>query len=382
MNRNLLLMAISLFFWGIGEGLFIYFQPIYLQELNADPLMIGTILGGMGIAMVVSQIPAGYLSDRFGSHKIMWASWILGTLSAWVMALANGLPVFVVGLIMYGLTSFVLAPMESYITSVRGKLSVGRSLTFASGLYNVGAVIGPVTGGLLADKLGLKSVYFFAGILFVVSTIIIFFTSKITEIHSGDLESTQAKGLLKNTRFIGFLGITLITMFVLILPSTFTPNYLQNQQEYSKSTIGILGTFGNLGNAVAILALGGLRASTAFIIGQVWVLLFTILFILSKAPVWYGLGYFFFGGMRLCKAMILTIARSLIHPGETGLAYGMVETAAATAMILAPVLAGILYDTDPILIYKVPLFAITGVIILNIIGVTTIRRNQNNAARN
>jgi MFS family permease len=382
MNRNLLLMAISLFFWGIGEGLFIYFQPIYLQELNADPLMIGTILGGMGIAMVVSQIPAGYLSDRFGSHKIMWASWILGTLSAWVMALANGLPVFVVGLIMYGLTSFVLAPMESYITSVRGKLSVGRSLTFASGLYNVGAVIGPVTGGLLADKLGLKSVYFFAGILFVVSTIIIFFTSKITEIHSGDLESTQAKGLLKNTRFIGFLGITLVTMFVLILPSTFTPNYLQNQQEYSKSTIGILGTFGNLGNAVAILALGGLRASTAFIIGQVWVLLFTILFILSKAPVWFGLGYFFFGGMRLCKAMILTIARSLIHPGETGLAYGMVETAAATAMILAPVLAGILYDTEPILIYKVPLFAITGVIILNIIGLTIIRRNGSNATAN
>ena len=115
MNRNLLLVAISLFVWGIGEGLFFYFQPIYLQELNADPLMIGTILGGMGIAMTVAQIPAGYLSDRFGSRTIMWGSWILGTISAWVMAFANALPVFVVGLIMYGLTSFVLAPMNSYI---------------------------------------------------------------------------------------------------------------------------------------------------------------------------------------------------------------------------------------------------------------------------
>ena len=382
MNRNLLLVAISLFIWGTGEGLFFYFQPIYLQELNADPLMIGTILGGMGISMTLAQIPAGYLSDRFGSRTIMWGSWILGTISAWVMAFANALPAFVVGLIMYGLTSFVLAPMNSYITSVRGNLSVGRSLTFASGLYNVGAILGPVAGGLIADKLGLKSVYMIAGILFLLSTLVILFVKKVSETHAADLESTRAKGLLKNTRFLGFLGITLITVFVLYLPSSFTPSYLQNQQEFSKSTIGILGTFANLGNAVAVLALGGLRASTAFIISQVWVLIFTIIFLVAKLPAWFGIGYFFYGGFKLCRAMILTIARSLIHPGETGLAYGMVETASAIAVILAPVLAGILYDADPILIYKVPLFAITGVIILNIIGITTIRRNQSNATTN
>jgi len=381
MNRNLLLVAISLFIWGTGEGLFFYFQPLYMQELNADPLMIGTILGAMGIAMTVAQIPAGYLSDRFGSRTIMWSSWILGTISAWVMALANTLPTFVVGLIMYGLTSFVLAPMNSYITSVRGNLSVGRSLTFASGLYNIGAVLGPITGGLIADKLGLKSVYMFAGILFLISTLVILSVKKVTETHAADLESTRAKGLLKNTRFLGFLGITLVTVFVLYLPSAFTPNYLQNQQEFTKSTIGVLGTFANLGNAVAVLALGGLRASTAYIISQLWVLIFTIIFLVAKLPIWFGIGYFFYGGYKLCRLMILTIARSLIHPGETGLAYGMVETASAIAVILAPILAGILYDNEPILIYKVPLIAITGVIIMNIIGVTTIRRNQSNATR-
>jgi MFS family permease len=382
MNRNLLLVAISLFIWGTGEGLFFYFQPIYLQELHADPLMIGSILGGMGIAMAAAQIPAGYLSDRFGSRTIMWGSWILGTLSAWVMAMASSLPGFVVGLILYGLTSFVLAPMNSYITSVRGNLSVGRSLTFASGLYNVGAVLGPFAGGLIADKLGLKSVYMMAGILFLVSTLVILFVSKVTDTHLADLDSTNTKGLLKNTRFMGFLGITLITVFVLYLPSTFTPNYLQNQQEFSKSTIGVFGTFANLGNAVAVLALGGLRASTAFIISQVWVLIFTIAFLVGNLPAWFGIGYFFYGGFKLCRAMILTIARSLIHPGETGLAYGMVETASAIAVILAPILAGILYATEPLLIYKVPLYAISGVIILNVIGLTVMRRNNAHASAN
>ena len=66
MSRDLLLLTISLSTWGLGEGLFYYFQPIYLQKLGADPLAIGAILGGMGVAMTVAHIPAGFVADRWG----------------------------------------------------------------------------------------------------------------------------------------------------------------------------------------------------------------------------------------------------------------------------------------------------------------------------
>ncbi len=380
MNRNYLLVAISLFFWGIGEGLFIYFQPIYLQQWVGDPLLIGTILGAMGVAMAVSLIPAGYLSDRLGSRSIMWASWILGTIAAWMMALANSAAVFITGLILYGSTTFGVAPMNSYITNVRGKLSVGRSLTIISGLYSLGAVIGPVTGGLLAEKFGLKTVYLVAGTLFALSSAIMLFIQKNPETHQHDLQPTQAKGLLSNRRFIGFLGITMVTIFVLYLPSPLSPNFLKNQMVLSESTIGLLGAFGSLGNAMAVLIFGNLQPLLAFFIGQVWVLLCTLLFIKGTSPVWFGLGYFFLGGMRLSKTMILTITRSLIHPGETGLAYGMVETACAIAVILAPILAGALYKQDAWLIYKVPFFAILAVMILNLVIFRLYRKRSANAA--
>jgi MFS family permease len=379
MNRNLLLVAISLSIWGIGEGLFIYFQPIYLQQWVGDPLLIGTILGGMGVAMAIAQIPAGYLSDRLGSRSIMWASWILGTIAAWVMALANSATAFVVGLLLYGMTGFVLAPMNSYITTVRGKLSVGRALTFVSGLYNLGAVIGPFTGGLLAEKFGLQTVYVIAGVLFIVSTIIVLLVSKNPAPHHLDLESNQVKGLFTNFRFLGFLGMTMITVFVLYLPSSFTPNFLQNQQFYPESTIGFLGAIGSMGNAIAVLALGNLQPVLAFMIGQAWVLLYTLLFLKGDSPVWFGLGYFFYGGFRLSKSMILTISRSMIHPGETGLAYGMVETVSAIGVIVAPIVAGVLYKHDAWSIYRIPLFAITGVMVLNLIIFSIIRRRKNNA---
>jgi MFS family permease len=86
------------------------------------------------------------------------------------------------------------------------------------------------------------------------------------------------------------------------------------------------------------------------------------------------------GGMRLSKSMILTITRSLIHPAETGLAYGMVETVSAFAVIVAPVIAGALYKQDAWLIYKVPFFAILGVLVINFVIFRVYRRKQKNAA--
>ena len=35
MTRDLILVALSRFPWGLGEGIF--FQPIYLRQLGADP---------------------------------------------------------------------------------------------------------------------------------------------------------------------------------------------------------------------------------------------------------------------------------------------------------------------------------------------------------
>ncbi len=57
------------------------------------------------------------------------------------MALANSAPAFIVGLILYGMTGFVLAPMNSYITNVRGNLSIGRAIAIPSGIYSLGTVI-------------------------------------------------------------------------------------------------------------------------------------------------------------------------------------------------------------------------------------------------
>lgn len=364
MNRNLALIAASMFTWGAGEGLFLYFQTLYLQEWGADPLMIGSILGGVGIAMALFQLPAGYLADKIGPRPLMWASWFLGTAAAWVMALANSLPVFVAGLLVYGLTAFAMAPMNSYITTMRGKWSPGRALTFVSASYHLGAIIGPTIGGALANQFGLKTVYTIAATVLVFSTVIVLFIQKPgKEIHA---EKEANSRVYRNGRFITLAVLAFVTLFALYLPQSLTPNFLQNERHLSLQEIGLVGTAGSLGNAAILFALGNLSAPVAFLIGQPLVGLFALLMGLGTGVPLFALGYFFLAGYRLCRSMVMALARSFIHPSETGLAFGILETANAFAVILAPLLAGYLYQQSPISVYSVALGLIGLAFLLNL----------------
>ncbi len=338
-----------MFIWGIGEGMFYMFQPLYLQQWGASPILIGALLGGLGAAMAATQIPAGYLADRLGSRGIMLAAWLTGLLSTLIMAFAPSMEVFIVGMLAYGLTAFVSAPINSYVVNARGKWSVPRALSFVSAMFQLGCMIGPVAGGVLGDRLGLQVIYRIAAGFFVVSTMIIFLIKPQTvEIHAD--HAVRGK-LHHNNRFILFLGLSFITVLATYLPQPLTPNYLQNQHHLSLAAIGWMGAIGYLGNAVLTLAFGSLNATSGFLIGQMLVGLSTLILWRGDQTIWFGLAYFSMGGFRLLRAMALAYSRSIIHAADTGLAFGIVETVNYLALILAPALAGLLYAYNPHFVY-------------------------------
>ena len=353
MSCDLVFLFISLFTWGIGEGMFFYFQPIYLQQLGADTMMIASVFSAFGAAMMIAHIPAGLLADRIGRKPLLVVAWSCGLLSTWVMALARTLPVFIAGMLLYGLTAFVSSPLNSYITAARGKLTPARAMTFMSASFNFGAVIGPLIGGWIGEHTGLRLVYFIAACLFIVSTgILLFIKSQPRDHH--DPESPPAR-LLTNTRFIGFLSLIFFAMFVMYLPQPLTPRFLQNERGLSLVSIGLLGSTNSLGNALLNLLLGQLGARLGFLLSQVCVGLFALLLWQGRGMPWYTVGYFLLGGFRVVRSFILAQVRLLIHPSQMGLAYGMAMTFDSLSAVLAPLLAGILYTRDPAVVYPISL---------------------------
>lgn len=351
MTRDLKIVSASMLLWGFGEGMFFIFQPLYIQQFGADPILIGTILGINGFMMATAQIPSGILADRIGRRPLMWFSWVSGVIATWVMALSPSLGFFVAGLFLYGVTSAVLAPLNTYVQDARGAWSVGRAVSFVSAAYNFGGILGPIVGGLVGEFYDLRLVYYGSAVIFTLSTMIIFFAGQQTQ--NSEKPLIKDVHFLRNKVFLGLMVVIFIVMVAVVLPQPLAANFLQNKRGVSISRIGQLGALGALGSVVLMLVFGHLRADIAMLIGQAGVLSFASLIWLGGDFFWYGMAFFLLGGYRLCRAMTVALARPLVGEFEIGFAFGVVESINGMAFMLAPFLAGWLYNWRPAALFPI-----------------------------
>lgn len=372
MNRSLLWLGVALFTWGIGEAMFMMFQPIYLHQLGANPLAIGGILGAAGLVMTLVHIPSGHLSDLWGRKQMIVAAWIVGIFSALAMALAKNLIFFIVGVLMYAFTAFVISPLDSYLTAARGEWSVARAITFSGICFNAGAVIGPVTGGWIGDHYGLQTVYFIVAGIFVFSTVFIFLIESQPRDHHDPADPPA--GLTTNWRFLSFLSIYFIVALVTYLPQPLTPNFLESERNLSLTQIGALGSIGGIGNTTFNFLLGMLDARAGFLLGQLGVMAYAFLLWKGTGFGWFALAYFLLGGFRVMRGLGIALVKPFVHESQMGLAYGIAETVGSATILLAPPIAGYLFLRDPFIIYPIALAAITIGFIVSLIFIPRSKR--------
>lgn len=357
--RNLAIIAVSIFFWGLGEGLFIFFLPLTLQRWDASTVLIGGILSMIGVVMTLVQVPSGYLSDRLGTRPLVLTGMLLGIAAALVMAFSTGLVLFAAGLLAYGMTSLINPPLNSFVTSLRGKWTVQRAMTFIGAAGTIGGILGPVIGGKIADVYGLDVVFRFSSGLFVISMLVFLLTRRSEVQRESEAESViQKVSPLKNLRFLGLLALLIVTIVFLSVPQQLTSMYLQNIQHLSTQQIGMMGTLSGIVTALMMLVLGNLNPSIGMFIGQLMIAVFALLMWRGQGLAAFFAGYALIGGYRLYRVMALAYSRSLVNERNVGLAYGLVDTGNALAMIAAPLLAGVLYDYQPVAVYTVSLVAL------------------------
>ncbi|HRQ22165.1 MAG TPA: MFS transporter [Anaerolineales bacterium] len=363
MNRNLIFVAFALLFWGVGEGMFFNFVPIYLEtEFDLGKQQIGNILGMFGFFMAITHIPAGHLADRFGRRQLLIFAWVLGLLSTLVMGFAKVLPLYMVGVFGYGLTAFVASPLGSYVTAARGKWSVGTALSLTTATFSFGMALGPVTGGWIAEQFGMRMSYLVAAVIFFFSTMFILFIKR-QPIDKHDPESPPPN-LWHNFRFISFVMIFAFAVFSMYLSQPLTPNFLTGVRDLKLSETGLVFSAGALGNSVLALIFSRFNPRRGFLLAQVLVAAFAVLMWKGTGLPVFMLGYFLFGGFRAARPLALAQARELVHNSQMGVAYGTMETVGAIIFIIAPPIAGFIFERDPFVIYPIAIGLIAASIVI------------------
>jgi len=173
------------FFVGVTNlGTFaIYFLQTRMKYPGETAIIPGAnLMLVIGISVLVSVLPAGWLADRFGKKAVVMVAGLIASTGTWVVVLASDLDlVYIGGAIIGAATGIFFASNWALGTSLVPKSEAGRYLGI-SNLAGAGAgAIGAYIGGPIADAFtkntpdtpGLGYVVLFSiyGLFFLFSTL-------------------------------------------------------------------------------------------------------------------------------------------------------------------------------------------------------------------
>jgi MFS family permease len=94
--------------------------------------------------------------------------------------------------------------------------------------------------------------------------------------------------------------------------------------------------------------------------------LFSLLIWRENGYGWFAAAYFLLGGFRAARSLFMAQIRPLVHESQMGLAYGLAETILGLTGILAPIVAGFLYQRNTGSIYPLAFASILAVVMLSL----------------
>ena len=152
------------------------FLAIYMQnEFQASPLLIGLAVGIAPLTATFGGVIGGYLTDRFGRKKIIFASMVTWALTFFGFAFATVPWMFIILNGFNGLSRAFFEPSSQALMidyTIPQKRRRLFSLRYT--LINFSAVVGPLIGVLLANLKEMKLAFYLTGSLYIICYLFFF----------------------------------------------------------------------------------------------------------------------------------------------------------------------------------------------------------------
>lgn len=159
-KQLLALFVCSLASWTLGNGLF-PLLPVYATELGAESAQVGFYLALAFVALTAGTLSAGWLSDRLRRRKaLLIATGLVNVPAYWLMSrvsTAEQLAALVpVSWFLGGMTLALINALAGLFAESTQRGRVFGLLGVTTGL---GAVIGGLAAGLIADRWGFPTLF-------------------------------------------------------------------------------------------------------------------------------------------------------------------------------------------------------------------------------
>ena len=179
-NRALILLSTGSTFRSMTQSALLTFLPVYLaHDMGYSPFVVGACLFALQAAGFAAAPIAGHLSDRMGRRSIVMGSMATTAVVLLAMAFSGGSALFVALVAVLGFFLYAIRPViQAWLLEATPKNMGGSSIGILFGAQALGAAAGPFLAGMVADRQGLISTFYFLAVTIVVANLFVIFIPK------------------------------------------------------------------------------------------------------------------------------------------------------------------------------------------------------------
>ena len=367
-NRWLITLLVVTLAQALGAGgisLVYPFLPLYIQTLQdaqfiSPELLAGIVIAAPPLVATISTPFWGRLADQYGRKRMVMRAMFGASIILALMGFAQTALALIALRALQGLTSGIIAANMALVAGESPRERIGFALgTLQVGLFG-GVAVGPIVGGVLADRFGFQIPFFFTSAMLVLAGLLVTFGVRETYAPAAgarlDLNPFRMlrawKGILRargvktlySLRFLnGFAQRSIMPiapLFVLALMPTV-------QATGASSNAGLVLTVSSTATTAGSLVLGWLSDKWGYRNTLVAAALLAVVFYVPQAFVssigqlliFQGLAGFCAGGVLSAPAAMLAKFTDL---GDEGSVYGLDASVSSFANGMAPLTASII----------------------------------------
>lgn len=145
-------------------------------ELNASYILAGAIVAIYSFTNMIGNILGGHWIDTFGRKKMLFIGMAAVAIILFLYPLADNAWQLFFARFFHGLAGGLLIPAAfAYIGDKSSTKTRGKSMALTGASIGISAIIGPAIGGVMAARASFDAVFISVGILFVITTVLVFF---------------------------------------------------------------------------------------------------------------------------------------------------------------------------------------------------------------
>ncbi|CAN5466633.1 MFS transporter [soil metagenome] len=154
-------------------GLRIALVPLFITEvLHRGAGFAGLALAAFAIGNVSAVIPSGYLSDRIGRRVLLIVGLTVSGVATIVVGFADSLPLFFAGAYVSGAASGMFtSPQQAAVADIIGKARGGTAVATFQMMADVGAILGSVAVGQIAQHVSYAMAFVVSGVILLVAAV-------------------------------------------------------------------------------------------------------------------------------------------------------------------------------------------------------------------